>query len=293
MITGIKTILLAGELEGRGYASIRQAHEWATTVDARLVVCALLPRRDQLSFRAGLGGEHLRARLMIQASAVADRVAAVTGRSLDDFDVQVASGPWHKAIPETAAAIGADLVVMSARGDDIITPTLGMGTIERVIQRTTCPVLLAHPSPSNGAVLAATDLSDPALSVLRRGADYARLRAGALTALHWLQARSWFPASLRRPSHASAAREQAHQALERALCSAQIQAWPKVADDAAATSIVHEAERILAELVVVGTPGGSGLIRPRGARVAEEVARRAPCSVLVVRTRPGHAAAPA
>ncbi len=276
--------MVSGELDGRGYASIRQAHAWADRADAALVVCAVLPRREQWPVRVGMWTTRARSALMHHAGEVAERVAAVTGRPASSIDVRVSVGSRHGALLETAAAVRADLLVMSARSDDLISPHLGVGTVERVVQRARCAVLLAHPSPNNGAVLAATDLEDPALPALRRGAAYARGRSGALTALHWLSGRRWSLAAL--GSDASRIRERASQALQRALAAAEIEARAMVADGAAAHSIVQEAERIVAELVVVSTPGGSLLSRPRAAMVAEEVARRAPCSVLVVRRRP-------
>lgn len=282
-MSALRTVLVAGELEGRAYATIRQAHAWAESSDARLVVCAVLPRREQWPLLAGIRTSRTRTALMHHAGEVAERVAAVTGRPPASIDVRVTIGSQHAALLETAAAVNADLVVMSARGDELFTPYLGAGTIERVVQRARCAVLLAHPSPSNGTVLAATDLEDPALPALHRGAAYARGRAGALTALHWLASRRLSLASL--THDASTVREHASRALQRALAAAEIEARPVVADGAAAHSIVQEAERIVAELVVVSTPGGSMLSRPRAALVAEEVARRATCSVLVVRRR--------
>jgi nucleotide-binding universal stress UspA family protein len=58
---------------------------------------------------------------------------------------------------------------------------------------------------------------------------------------------------------------------------------PIVARGPAATAILDAVERLPAELVTVGTHGHTGLRRFTLGSVAEEVVRRAPCSVLVVR----------
>jgi len=60
--------------------------------------------------------------------------------------------------------------------------------------------------------------------------------------------------------------------------------WEKSTDEGqAATTIVHQAELIQADLIVIGTHGRSGLPHMLLGSVAEKVVRRASCPVLTIR----------
>lgn len=60
--------------------------------------------------------------------------------------------------------------------------------------------------------------------------------------------------------------------------------WEKSTEEGqAATAIVHQAERMQADMIVMGTHGRSGLRHMLLGSVAEKVARTAPCPVLTVR----------
>jgi nucleotide-binding universal stress UspA family protein len=60
--------------------------------------------------------------------------------------------------------------------------------------------------------------------------------------------------------------------------------WDKCTEEGrAATSIVQQAGESQADVIVIGTHGGSGLAHMLLGSVAEEVVHTAPCSILTVR----------
>jgi hypothetical protein len=60
--------------------------------------------------------------------------------------------------------------------------------------------------------------------------------------------------------------------------------WEKCTEEGqAATAIVHQAENIQADMIVIGTHGRSGLPHVLLGSVAEKVVRTASCSVLTTR----------
>ena len=60
--------------------------------------------------------------------------------------------------------------------------------------------------------------------------------------------------------------------------------WEKCTDEGqAATAIVHQAEQMQADVIVIGTHGRSGLPHMLLGSVAEKVSRMASCPVLTIR----------
>ncbi len=137
-------------------------------------------------------------------------------------------------------------------------------------------------------VLVATDLSDPSLPAVAAGAEEARRREAGLEVVHavgLLDLEASYVLELgsptlhvRRPD-----REGPGRALGEAVARLGAGATCKILDDPPAAAILREAEAIGAELIVVGTRGRTGLARLALGSVAEEVVRKASCSVLSVR----------
>jgi nucleotide-binding universal stress UspA family protein len=170
---------------------------------------------------------------------------------------------------------------------------LVLGSVaDRVVRYAHCSVLVARPPNAVGHVLAATDLSERALPAVEAAALEARRRGARLTVLHSLD--SWpIPAPAAAMALAAAgfvppripkeAHEQAKAALDALLAERGIDAESIVTEGSAAPAIVHAAERLSPELLVIGTHGRTGIARIALGSTAETVVRAAPCSVLVVR----------
>jgi len=205
------------------------------------------------------------------AGAVTERAARVTGRRPDEFQVETEDRDPAGLILERALATGADLVVMGARNAAGGNGAALGAVAEMVVHDARCPVLVARPSPSSGRFLAATDLSDSALPAVAAAVELARRRQGRVSVVHCLE----------RPG--AEARQDARGRLEELLARFGAQGDAEVTDGLPVTAIAGLAERLAAEVVLVGAAGRPGSKRVLLGGVAEGLVRSAPCSVLVVR----------
>ncbi|MEZ5286779.1 MAG: universal stress protein [Vicinamibacterales bacterium] len=204
----------------------------------------------------------------------------------DAADAALESGTPHAGITETAARVGAAVVVV------------GHGaTALRVARAAECPVLVVRPSPATGDVIGATDFSDPAPPAVHLAADESRLRGVGLRLLHSLELDEasalaaaslggMMPIPLLPESVSREYEADARARLEHAMTDVGATGQAIVVRGRPAAAIVAAAGAPAAALVVVGTRGRSGLSRLMLGSVAEDVVSRAPCSVLVVPLHP-------
>jgi nucleotide-binding universal stress UspA family protein len=180
-----------------------------------------------------------------------------------------------------------DLVVMPH-------PTSGgpaLSAALEVVQRRHRPVLLASPAASTRSILAATDLSDPALPALDSAWDAAQRRHVPLTTLYCTRAALdaaevplplspfdlWTPWSLPKNGAGEAALERA-----RAVLGIDENARSVVSRLSPVDAILDASEEMHADLVVVGRRTRSWWRRLLFGSTCEKVIRRVACSVLVV-----------
>jgi nucleotide-binding universal stress UspA family protein len=86
--------------------------------------------------------------------------------------------------PEVAEEIGADLIVLGARGATGLKRLLLGSTAEEVLRHAHCPVLVTRWPASSGPVVAATDFSDPALPAITAAATAASRMGAPLAFVH-------------------------------------------------------------------------------------------------------------
>jgi nucleotide-binding universal stress UspA family protein len=79
----------------------------------------------------------------------------------------------------------------------------------------------------------------------------------------------------------------ATQQLKESLKQLNVTGDTLVTNGPAGTALIEIASERNADLIVVGTVGRTGLRRALLGSVAETVAQKAPCSVLIVRLHPG------
>lgn len=237
------------------YARARQI---ARERDADLHVLCVLPRRP------GDG----RAPLARLIPLVGDRLVRI--------------GATTAIATEVAREIGADLIIAGAE--------LGKGGHwARVARRTRIPVLVARPARTAGALLAATDFTDPRFPTLRsavrlasRGLDRARVlllhnvdpRGIAFTRGLGVVLASGAVRTLR-----DARAKKLHAVVERAPLAAD--AVLSASDDPV-TAIAEHAARIDADVVVVGAHAASPRARGPYRRTANRVIERIGRSALVL-----------
>jgi nucleotide-binding universal stress UspA family protein len=295
-----KRILVATDQSEPADEAVRQAHAWAQAYASELVVChviaspwsvnALFPQRNE--------GESLETLDLEQraAQAVSERVIDLTGRQPDAFRVVLESGDPGANIVREAEEENADLVVIANRGATGIA-RLPLGSVaERVVRYAHCPVLVARPHAPTGCVLAATDLSEKSDALIETAVAEVRRRGGRLVVLHNVDlptlpevvvdaasSMAGFPVS---PRTAENVRGLASQLVRDLVSRHQVECESLIAEGDAAASIWQHAERLSAELVVLGSHGRTGLMRLALGSVAERVVQTASCSVLVVRPTP-------
>lgn len=205
----------------------------------------------------------------------------------------VLAGAAHRILTETAQQLGADLIVTGATGSGPLAAELLGSTADRVLRKASCPVLVVRPGlrvPPR-RVLAPVDLSPLSGDAFRCGLHLLAQLAGpqevqveAVYALSFLDA-----AALRQrtggipleQTEGVAAEELRRFVLENRP-EAPFEVETKVLSGEARQEILKALGERPADLVVLGTHGRGGLDRLVLGSVASTVARKAPCSVLLI-----------
>lgn len=229
----------------------------------------------------------------VACDTVAGRIATLTGRSFESIVIRVDVGAPDQVIVEAAEESGADLLVIGVTGSDSDGTGLG-DTALRIARHAHCPVLLVRGGPVKGPILAATDLSDHAEGALAIAAFLSGKSGEPMVAIHVVDYSPivvvpeafgpGIPLPVSEAEH-QAVLGAANDRLTEVLTGLEIKADRLVEEGTPPDRIVAVAGEIEASLVVVGTEGGGGLRRMLLGSVAEDVARTAPCSVLLVRHR--------
>lgn len=211
--------------------------------------------------------------------------------------LRVPMGEPSDAIVAAAAAIEAQLVVLATLGASGVSKFLFGSIAERVLRKTTCPVLVVPPAVGGGSmrtlgamqeVLAPIDFHDHALDDARIADRVARASHARLRLLHvvpradvgrWTVLQQPMAAQLDEQfggAHASAM-DAARIALEQLREALGGTPGPtlEVAEGSVADQIAHVAERADVDLIVLGLRGVVGLLG--GARVGS-VAYRVLCA---------------
>jgi nucleotide-binding universal stress UspA family protein len=216
--------------------------------------------------------------------AVAEQIARVLGAP--PVEIFVDQGLPYDAIVARASLFRATVLVVGSHGGG---DRVFAGVAGRVVRHARCKVLVVRGHEHRGGVLAATDLSTLSLPAIVAGDAEARRRDGRLTVVHAVGFLSREASYLLAPTGGLSAPESEiaifARALEGEVVRRGIRATCEILDGPPASAIVREAAAIDADLIVVAGGGNTGLGRVTRS-VAEKVARRAPCSVLVVREPP-------
>lgn len=202
----------------------------------------------------------------------------------------LAEGYADAVLASSAAELGADLLVVGTHGRAGLQWFLLGSTAQKIIRSADVDVLVARrecPPGGYRRVLAAIDFTPSSLRALDRAIEMAAPAARIDVAYFYqLAGTGWGTALAIDPElTAETARAVARQ-VEPILAERRRRASDlrfAALEQPAIPGIVHLAERQPYDLVVVGSHGRRGLRRAFLGSVAETVARRAPCSVLVAR----------
>jgi nucleotide-binding universal stress UspA family protein len=207
-------------------------------------------------------------------------------------EVFIELGSDHDQILSRAEAWQAELVALGTHGRRGLKRWLLGSVADQVVRSARCRVLVARESPS-GAVLAATDLTEPGLPAIEAAAAEAARRKQKLVVMHAMELPREGDAAmgllgalpaLDTPEVRSQKRALAGQIINSALARLGAKGEIVVADEDAVEETLQLARSLPAQLIVVGTHGRSGLARVVLGSRASQILEKAPCSVLVARS---------
>jgi nucleotide-binding universal stress UspA family protein len=226
---------------------------------------------------------------------ISNKIAEITGRSGDQFQIEIEAGTPHDLIVEHAAELHAGVIVVGSGGGEAPS-TKGkmlLGSVAaHVTRRAGTSVLLARPRRVGGPVVAATDFSDLAPIVLRAAYAEAVGRAAPLVVLHSLMpdlsalvlGDTMAPSVMLADEARAASLPEARARLAALVAELPMPVETMVLEDPPGSGIPQAVARLGADLLVIGGPPHSALDRlVHGGSVIEDFVRACACSVLVTR----------
>ena len=208
------------------------------------------------------------------------------------------TAPAGDAIVGLASELGADLIVMGTRGHTGLKHVLLGSVAERTVRDGPCAVLTLKGGDTATMetierIIVAVDFSKHADQALEVAVEFAKQFGAELHLVHALDVRIPVvtPYEVVIPT---AFIEQARGAvaskldvLVQKVATEGLTATPHLSEAPAASAIVELAEKLGADLIVMGTRGHTGLKHVLLGSVAERTLRHAPCSVLTVKKSSG------
>jgi len=282
-------IIVATDFSEPGDEAIRLAHRWA---DGRPLI-AVHAVADPTPLFAPIGemqryGTQMKELRGKREAALQDRVQKLLGR--DDVRTEVHIGSPADVVLRVATEQRAFLIVVGATGRGKVEQLLLGSTADQILRSADRPILVAR-SSGDGPIIAATDLSKPATPALEAGVMASELMGRPLVALHALDIAHPVLSAIE-PSIVvdDQTRQQLHSACREVLRASLErlghEGTTEVVEGPPSRAIPEHAETTKATLVTVATHGRTGMARIALGSVAADVARRCPCSVLVVRSAP-------
>lgn len=294
-----RTILLATDFQAPARKAFSHAVSLSLLIHANLVIVHVIKAAAEPRHASGSGGRYLGA-LKTAAMLELARLARVAKEAGLHVETLLLFGSPAASILEAAAAVRPELIAMGTYGR-VGWDRLRLGsTAEMIVREAPCPVLTLHDLVPGDLfrhparvrwrrLLVATDLSRSAPTILRYAAGLAKRLDASLLILHAVENRPQVHAEGhavgRDGTEGGRKKDGVDRLLKRWASAIRVPELPVesrgVAGPAVET-ILSEAARWEANLVVVGTAGRRGFARMVVGSVAEGVIRRAGCPVLVV-----------
>jgi nucleotide-binding universal stress UspA family protein len=285
-------VLIASDLSTASDEAVRHGVERA--VGGRIALCHVMPELGTHALLAQQYEVDLNQQLAAQPRIV-DALLGQLERLVPKLDPQpevfVELGSDYDQILRRAELWQAELICVGTHGRTGLKRMLLGSVADQVVRAAHCSVLVARPG-REGAILAATDLTDPALPAIELAAAEAKRTGRKLVVLHSMESPREGDAAmgllgalpaLDTPETLAARRELAHQIIRDALKRLDVTGDVVIASDEPLKEALALAESLPAGLIVVGTHGRRGLSRIVLGSTAARVIEHAPCSVLVAR----------
>lgn len=291
----LHTVLIGSSLEDESDRVVRAGLSVARAVGGR-VYLVHAARIEPLLFgnEVGLSPDFSQEQLAWREKELRNQIQRLGIAESELAGIAVQMGAPYRVLLEVAQTASAGLIVVGATGSGPLAAELLGSTADRVMRTAMCPVLIVRGElrmPPR-RVLAPVDLSTLSADAFRCGLHLvAQLAKGTKIDVHAVYAMSFMDAlALQRqkpgeiPSKGverCAGEELGRFVLENrpgAVCDIETAVLPGEARQEILRSL-HEHP---VDLVVLGTHGRGGLDRLAMGSVASTVARKAPCSVLLI-----------
>ena len=285
-------VLIASDLSESSDEAVRQGLEMAK--GGQVALCHVMPELGQHALLAQQYEEDLNKQLELQpriAEALRGQLARVAPDVDAAPDVFIELGSDHEQIVRRAQEWHADVIAVGSHGRTGLRRLLLGSVADQIVRAASCAVLVAR-AQRPGVILAATDLTDPALPAIEAAAHEAKRRGRKLVVMHAMEPPREGDAALglmgalpalETPEVREARRNLAAQIIETALSRLDVLGEVMVVEQDTLAEILRLSTSLPAELIVVGTHGRTGLARIALGSMAAHVIERAPCSVLVAR----------
>jgi nucleotide-binding universal stress UspA family protein len=284
-------VLIASDLSEASDEAVRQGV--ARAAGGRIGVCHVMPELGTHALLAQQYEEDLTKQLEVQpriAEALQGQLERLAPGTSAQAEIFIEQGSPYDQILARAEQWQADLVAVGTHGRTGLRRMLLGSVADQVVRGAHCPVLVARPQ-REGAVLTATDLTDPALPAIELGVAEAKRTGRKLVVMHAMESREGDAAmgllgalpALDTPETSAARRALARDIIQTALKRLGAEADVVIAEEDALRETLELAASLPAGLVVVGSHGRSGLSRVVLGSMVARVLENAPCSVLVAR----------
>ena len=187
---GLKTIVVATDLDGQAEGALEYARKLALAYHARIVLAHGLDPMEYAAVDAVPGG--VRKGLTENARAVLDKLTGELLREGIHSHSEVRQGAVAEMLVDVARQYGAGLIVIGTKGMQGAGPVVVGAIAERLVRLAPCPVLAAaadwnagpnRPTPG-GPVLLAVERNDAAVAAAAAAASLAEIFDRPLIALH-------------------------------------------------------------------------------------------------------------
>jgi len=187
---GLKTIVVATDLEGRAEAALEYARKLATNYGARIVLAHGLDPMEYASVD-GVPGNVL-SHLTAEARKVLDKLAADLLREGIHSHSELRQGTVAEMLVEVARQYDAGLIVIGTKGMEGAGPVVVGSIAEELVRHSSCPVLAVaadwnagpHRPTPGGPVLLAMDRNESAATAAAAAYSLAESFQRPLLVLH-------------------------------------------------------------------------------------------------------------
>jgi nucleotide-binding universal stress UspA family protein len=287
-------VLIASDLSESSDEAVRQGALRAE--GGHIALCHVMPELGTHAFLAQEYEIDLNRQLELQPRIV-EALQAQLARLAPQAptpEVFIELGSDYEQLVARAEAWQAELIAVGTHGRKGLRRLLLGSVADQVVRAAHCPVLVAR-APREGAILAATDLSDPALPALELAASEAKRSGRKLVVMHAMETPRDGDAAmgllgalpaLDTPETRAARSRLAAEIIGTAVTRLGVSAEVVIATEDPLKETLQLADSLPTGLIVVGSHGRNGLSRVVLGSTAARIIEHAPCSVLVARQAP-------